>query len=97
LLSSLLIYCFNSFLTYLLTHSQGRTDATKKAQAEAINDKLMPLHKRLFLESNPIPVKKTLEFMGLIDGGIRPPLSPLDATHFTQIKEAMASAGIVSK
>ncbi len=57
----------------------------------------MPLHKRLFLESNPIPAKKVLEFMGLIDGGIRPPLSPLDSIHFAQIKEAMASAGLASK
>lgn len=66
-------------------------------QSESINGKLMPLHKRLFLESNPIPVKKAVEFMGLIDGGIRPPLSPLDSTHFAQIREAMASAGIVIK
>ena len=57
----------------------------------------MPLHKRLFLESNPIPVKKVLEFMGLIDGGIRPPLSSMDSVHFAQIKDAMASAGIASK
>jgi 4-hydroxy-tetrahydrodipicolinate synthase len=35
-------------------------------EAEKINAELMPLHKRLFLESNPIPVKRVLHIMGKI-------------------------------
>src|SRR5690606_23303384 len=45
------------------------------AIARAINDKLMPLHKNLFIESNPIPVKWALAEMGLIQQGIRLPLT----------------------
>ena len=38
----------------------------KMVEANKINDKLMLLHKRLFLESNPIPVKRALQLMGKI-------------------------------
>jgi len=38
----------------------------KTKEAEEINAKLMLLHKRLFLESNPIPVKRALNLMGMI-------------------------------
>jgi len=44
--------------------------AGTKAEAEAINETLMPLHKRLFLESNPIPVKKAMFLMGKIGPGM---------------------------
>ena len=43
--------------------------AGKKTEAEAINSSLMPLHKNLFLEANPIPVKKALFLMGKIGPG----------------------------
>lgn len=45
--------------------------------AKALNDKLMPLHNAMFVESNPIPVKWALHEMGLCDVGIRLPLTPL--------------------
>lgn len=45
------------------------------ATARGLNDKLMPLHKALFIESNPIPVKWALHEMGLIPDGIRLPLT----------------------
>lgn len=45
----------------------------KREEAENINSYLLPLHKRLFLESNPIPVKKTLNIMGKI-GKIKSPV-----------------------
>jgi 4-hydroxy-tetrahydrodipicolinate synthase len=61
----------------------------KEAEAQKINDMLMPLHKRLFLESNPIPAKKALQIMGKIDGAIRPPLVELDPVHLPALQEAL--------
>lgn len=62
--------------------------------AKTLNDKLMPLHKNLFLESNPIPVKWGLEQMGKIPSGIRLPLTPFDAKYHAQLQQAMQHAGI---
>jgi 4-hydroxy-tetrahydrodipicolinate synthase len=70
--------------TMLAASKQG-----KKADAEAINDYLMPLHKRLFLESNPIPVKRALQLMGKIDTGIRSPLVKMDDVHVDALREAL--------
>jgi len=66
--------------------------AGQMKEAEEINQLLMPLHQRLFLESNPIPTKKALEMMGKIGPGIRPPLTGLDEIHFKSLQEALAIA-----
>jgi 4-hydroxy-tetrahydrodipicolinate synthase len=62
--------------------------------AGAINDKLMGLHQKLFVEANPIPVKWVLEQMGLIEGGIRLPLTRLSEMHHDVLRQAMQSAGL---
>lgn len=62
--------------------------------AKKMNDELMPLHKKLFLESNPIPTKWVLNQMGLIPPGIRLPLSSLDPKFHSDLKEAMHAAGV---
>ena len=64
------------------------------ASARELNDRLLPLHRNLFLEANPIPVKWAAQQMGLIKGGIRLPLTPLSATCHEQVREAMRHAGI---
>lgn len=64
-----------------------------KALAEKINAELMLLHKNLFLESNPIPVKWAVAEMGLIPAGIRLPLLPLDAKFHGALREAIQAAG----
>lgn len=64
------------------------------ATAEAINDELKLLHKKLFLESNPIPAKWALNSMGKIQSGIRMPLLPLDNKYHQEVKEAMQNAGV---
>src|SRR6185295_2366391 len=51
------------------------------AQARELNHRLLPLHRNLFLESSPIPVKWAVHQMGLIGGGIRLPLTPLSAAY----------------
>lgn len=69
--------------------------AGNKALAEAINAELMPLHNKLFLESNPIPTKWALLQMGLIPPGIRLPLTQLGAEFHGELKEAMRHAGLI--
>ncbi len=66
----------------------------KIAEACAINAKLFPLHQKLFLEANPIPVKWVLNQMGLIGTGIRLPLVPLSESHHQALLNAMKSANI---
>jgi 4-hydroxy-tetrahydrodipicolinate synthase len=63
-------------------------------RARELNDRLLPLHRNLFLEANPIPVKWAAQQMGLIEGGIRLPLTPLSAACHEQVREAMRHAGI---
>jgi len=62
--------------------------------AGPINNRLMGLHRHLFVEANPIPVKWALEQMGLIEGGIRLPLTPLSAPHHEIVRQAMHAAGL---
>lgn len=62
--------------------------------ARAINDRLMGLHKNLFVEANPIPVKWVLEEMGLLGPGIRLPLTPLSSQFHSIVRDAMDQAGI---
>jgi 4-hydroxy-tetrahydrodipicolinate synthase len=68
--------------------------AGERDRAAEINDRLMGLHERLFLEANPIPVKWALREMGLIQGGIRLPLTPLSPAHHEAVRAAMRQAGI---
>lgn len=68
--------------------------SNNKTLAEKINAELALLHTRLFLESNPIPVKWALQTMGKIQSGIRMPLLPLDSKYHQEVKEAMQNAGV---
>jgi 4-hydroxy-tetrahydrodipicolinate synthase len=63
-------------------------------KAEHINNELMLLHTRLFVETNPIPVKWALNKMKKIPLGIRLPLLPLDNQYHEEVKEAMQIAGV---
>ena len=64
--------------------------------ARAINERLMGLHRNLFVEANPIPVKWALQQMGLIESGIRLPLTPLSPQYHETVRQAMRGAGVVS-
>lgn len=57
--------------------------------AKAVDDRLQPLNKALFLESNPIPVKWALQQMGLIPSGIRLPLTPLAERYHEPLRAVM--------
>ncbi len=69
--------------------------AGDRALAESINQRLDGLHSRLFLESSPMPVKWALFEMGLIEAGIRLPLSILDEQHHEPLRQAMRQAGVI--
>lgn len=64
------------------------------AQARSINNALIGLHRHLFVEANPIPVKWVLEQMGLVGPGMRLPLTPLAEQHHALLRTAMHQAGI---
>ncbi|MDR3101339.1 MAG: 4-hydroxy-tetrahydrodipicolinate synthase [Paraburkholderia sp.] len=63
--------------------------------ARAIHLKLLSLHKNLFIESNPIPAKWALQELGRIEGGIRLPLTPLDARYHDVVRTALHEAGLI--
>ena len=64
-------------------------------RAGEINHTLDDLHKALFLESNPIPVKWGVQQLGLIGGHIRLPLTPLSSQCHDQVRAAMTKAGVL--
>ena len=64
------------------------------ALAAAIDAPLALLHRDLFCESNPIPVKWAVHAMGLIDNGIRLPLTWLSAAAEPKVRAALSAAGI---
>ena len=66
-----------------------------RAEAEKINQTLLALHKDLFLEANPIPVKWALSEMGLIGAGIRLPLTPLSEQYRDQVRQALKQANLL--
>jgi len=66
----------------------------RRDEAEAIDARLQPLHKKLFCESNPIPVKWAVQRMGLIGPGIRLPLLPLAPQYHATVLEAMTAASV---
>jgi 4-hydroxy-tetrahydrodipicolinate synthase len=63
-------------------------------KARAIDASLQPLHKDLFVEANPIPVKWAVARMGLIGNAIRLPLVELSAAHQDTVLRAMLAAGV---
>ena len=62
-------------------------------QSKALDTELQGLHRKLFLESNPIPVKWALAEMGRICHGIRLPMTQLSIEHQESLREAMRQAG----
>ena len=63
--------------------------------AQAINAKLQPLIRALFVETNPIPVKTACELMGLCSSAMRLPLCPMEDVNLTKLKVAMTAYGLL--
>jgi len=69
--------------------------AGDKETALAIDNKLAALHKNLFIQSNPIPVKWAVAEMGLMGKGIRLPLTWLTEDCFDAVRDAMRQAEVI--
>ncbi|MDE2594997.1 MAG: 4-hydroxy-tetrahydrodipicolinate synthase, partial [Burkholderiales bacterium] len=65
------------------------------ARAVDLHMKLLPLHKHLFIEPNPIPVKWALARMGKSGGTLRLPLTPLSESAQPVVEGALREAGIL--
>jgi 4-hydroxy-tetrahydrodipicolinate synthase len=63
--------------------------------ARAINDRLIPLHRDLFVEANPIAVKWALAQMGRILPGIRLPMTPLDSRFHATVRDALRASEVL--
>ena len=63
-------------------------------RAREINFQLLGLHRNLFLEANPIPVKWALAQMGLIESGMRLPMTPLSPEFHQRVRVALLEADI---
>ncbi len=70
--------------------------AGRIADAVAINNQLIPLHAKLFIEPNPVPVKWALAQMGRMKGGIRLPLVPLAASCQDAVRNALRESGVLN-
>ena len=68
--------------------------AGRRDEARRLDAKMQPLHKAMFVETNPIPVKWAVARLGLIPDGIRLPLVPLSRQFHAQVLEAIQGAGI---
>ena len=64
-------------------------------RAMEIQRRLMPVHKNLFVEGNPIPVKWAMAQMGLCGGTLRLPMTPLSASFHATVKDALRSADLI--
>ena len=64
-------------------------------QAMELQMKLLPLHKNLFIEANPIPVKWAMARMGLCGATLRLPMTPLDATNEAAVEGALRLCGLI--
>jgi 4-hydroxy-tetrahydrodipicolinate synthase len=63
--------------------------------AMEIQRKLMPVHQKLFVEANPIPLKWAMARMGLIGGAMRLPMTPLSAANEPVVEAALRAAGLL--
>jgi len=69
--------------------------AGDRDKAASINMRLMPLHTGLFCEANPIPVKWALHEMGMMETGIRLPITVLSEMYRDSVHQALTQAGVL--
>jgi 4-hydroxy-tetrahydrodipicolinate synthase len=65
-------------------------------KAMEIQRRLLPVHKHLFVEANPIPVKWAMARMGLMGGALRLPMTPLAAANEAVVEGALRAAGLLA-
>jgi 4-hydroxy-tetrahydrodipicolinate synthase len=65
------------------------------ARAIEINNRVLSLHSKLFVEPNPVPVKWALAEMGKMPAGLRLPLAPLSAQYHDTVRAALRESGVL--
>ena len=78
-----------------LVSSMCQNAKDKDPEAEKINEILSGINRALFIQSNPIPVKYALFKMGLIEKGIRLPLTPLSEKHFDVLNNELEKLDLI--
>lgn len=73
----------------------GLASAGAREEAEAVDATLQGLHKKLFVEANPIPVKWAMHRMGMLEESIRLPLTWLSDRFVPDVESAMRQAGVI--
>ncbi len=69
--------------------------AGDRVKAMQIQFQLMPLHKQLFVEANPIPIKWAMARLGLCGGTLRLPMTPLSKAQEPVVEQAMRDSGLL--
>ena len=64
-------------------------------RAMALQLQLLPLHRNLFIESNPIPVKWAMARLGLCGPTLRLPMTPLEASSEVLVEDALRQSGLI--
>jgi 4-hydroxy-tetrahydrodipicolinate synthase len=79
------------------TLSKAFLDEKNIEKARALHMELMPMFQAMFVEVNPVPVKETLYYMGLIEGELRLPLVPLAEKSRDYLKSVLRQFGLLKK
>ena len=75
--------------------SLSKNNSNLLAKAKEINDKLMPLHKSLFIESSPSPVKYAASLLNLSSDEVRLPLVKITKETQKTVRSAMTNANLI--
>jgi len=75
--------------------SLSKNNSNLLSKAKEINEKLMPLHKALFIESNPSPVKYAAKLLGLCNDEVRLPLVRVTKNTEDEVKKTLSSAKLI--
>jgi 4-hydroxy-tetrahydrodipicolinate synthase len=80
----------------LCAEFQEATLSGNYAKALTLQDRLMPLHVALFVETSPAPVKYAANLLGLCEADVRLPLAPIGEATRKQVRDAMVHAGLLN-
>jgi len=80
----------------LCAEFQNATLSGDYAKALTLQDRLMPLHVALFVETSPAPVKYAANLLGLCEADVRLPLAPTSESTRKQVRDAMVHAGLIN-
>ncbi|MFO0990765.1 MAG: 4-hydroxy-tetrahydrodipicolinate synthase [Hyphomicrobiales bacterium] len=80
----------------LCAEFQDATLSGNYAKALTLQDRLMPLHVALFVETSPAPVKYAANLLGLCEADVRLPLAPTGEATRKQVRDALVHAGLLN-